>query len=136
MKQTKTKQEITRKIEKSRYDARNALITAKVALAERNPIVLGWRATKIAARRGRNIAIKAATRMDERVRAKPYHAIGLAVIAGAAFAILKGFIKCHQAPIKIDRAAVRGTMERKAPALWEGGLQKGKATIRLKRRVE
>ena len=82
------KEEITRDIEQSRREVKEALHATKVAWVERNPAVLAWRATKDKAEVVKLKTAAKARATDDRVRENIYKSLGIAAAAG----IIAGFI--------------------------------------------
>ena len=82
------KDEITRDIEQSRREVKEALQATKHAWVERNPAVLAWRATRDKAEVVKLKTAAKARATDDKVRSNIYKSLGIAAGVG----LLAGFI--------------------------------------------
>jgi ElaB/YqjD/DUF883 family membrane-anchored ribosome-binding protein len=93
------KEEITRDIESSRQEVKEALHLTQDAWTGRNPAVRAWKAGKAGAARTKEMLVEKACATDSAVRGHIYSALGVAICVGTAIGFLaKSRMRKRRAP--------------------------------------
>jgi len=79
----RSKEEITRDIEATRRQVKDAFKSTKYAVTEANPAVRAWKVTKRSALSAKDKTVAKACDADAAIRGNIYKAIGIAAGAGA-----------------------------------------------------
>lgn len=100
---SKSKEEITRDVEKTRSQAKRAVEEVEEVWSGKNAIASAWRSTKDTCFRAQDKVIETKEAIDERITGNIYSSIGIAFGVGA----MAGYIVTRRARAKPKRSRKR-----------------------------